>query len=421
MTGASLFEDESIVDALSILANSSNVSLQMSAAVGFCEALENVDIKKISFKMLKPILHLLMSESVGVQGNALVALCKLAENSDNALLIVRYGALIPLIRVMISSPSETLYFAACCLNLLAKQDRNKEIIARSGSLVPLLNLSQSKDVEVQEHCLRPAKLGEIDPNRVELADSLITLSDSIDIRVRKGVAIVLGSLASEGYFRNKIVGKGGLKSLHKLLLSTDQVTILGSLICINQISDRPQYQSQLIDGGFLARLKELLAYDEVEEIRYRAAFTLSRLAIYGEPGRVALVEAGVVECARILAQDASPTTQALLTIMICNLTCGDSLRLRLMSLGMPDILVCCTTSSHREARVNAMYAINVLLMKFPDHQPFVEVWEAPAGSAELKSAIKLVSEGISLGVQIEGVGDILNAVVGARAVLRIME
>ncbi|KAG0000784.1 Vacuolar protein 8 [Entomortierella chlamydospora] len=422
MTGASLFEDESIVDALSILANSSNVSLQMSAAVGFCEALENVDIKKISFKMLKPILHLLMSESVGVQGNALVALCKLAENN-----------------------------------------RNKEIIARSGSLVPLLNLSQSKDVEVQEHCLRPAKLGEIDPNRVELADSLITLSDSIDIRVRKGVAIVLGSLASEGYFRNKIVGKRGLKSLHKLLLSTDQVTILGSLICINQISDRPQYQSQLIDGGFLARLKELLAYDEVEEIRYRAAFTLSRLAIYGEPGRVALVEAGVVECARILAQDASPTTQALLTIMICNLTCGDSLRLRLMSLGMLDILVCCTTSSHREARVNAMYAINVLLMKFPDHQPFVEVWEAPAGgnygcllrfligreevlqvtalgtitfmlmsrnvilrnlvkgSAELKSAIKLVSEGISLGVQIEGVGDILNAVVGARAVLRIME
>ncbi|KAF9172722.1 Vacuolar protein 8 [Mortierella sp. AD011] len=353
MTGASLFEDESIVDALSILANSSNVSLQMSAAVGFCEALENADIKRINFKMLKPILHLIKSESVGVQGNALAALC------DNALLIVRYGALIPLIRVMISPPSETLYFAAFCLALLAEQDRNKGIIARSGSLVPLLNLSQSKDVRVQGVAMGTlADLSLIQENvqplvdagsipiiakllrtssleiqvystvilnsiafdqpslkrltltEVELVDPLLTLSGSIDIRVRRGVAIVLGSLANEGYFRNKIIGKGGLRSLHKLLLSTDQVTILGSLTCINQISDRPQYQSQLIGGKFLGRLKELLAYDEMEEIRSRAAFTLSTLAIYGEPGRVALVEAGVVECARNLVQSASPNTQA---------------------------------------------------------------------------------------------------------------
>ncbi|KAF9361110.1 Vacuolar protein 8 [Mortierella sp. AD094] len=326
MTETDPFEEEGIIEALSILANSSNVTFQMSAVAGFCEALyrEDVDIKKINFKMLKPILQLLKSNSVVVQENALVVLCRLAENNQNKEIIARSGSLVPLLHLSQSKDVGVQEAATVALTELALLQKNIQPLVDAGTVPVVAKLLRASSLKVQLHsvviinCIAhdQPNLEKLALTEVGLVDSLIALSDSAHIRARREAAMALGTLAREEYFRSKIVKGGGLKSLHKLLLSTDPLTILGSLICINQISDQPQHQSRLIDGGVLDRLKELLAYDEKEDIRSRAAFTLSRLAFHGELGRVALVEAGVVERSRTLAQSASPCTQALLAFMM---------------------------------------------------------------------------------------------------------
>ncbi|KAF9100511.1 Vacuolar protein 8 [Mortierella sp. AM989] len=430
MLKATRSEEGDSADALLAMANSSNVIFQRSAALAFLQ-ISDKDNAKIDCKGLKPLLNLLVSKSDDVRILALKSLYNFATDDNNARLVVLSGAMVPLISLLM----QPVKFNKRCLNIEAyvqilialSLDQNKKIIASSGFLVPLLSLTQSEDAKLQMGATMVVKeLAQLTENRQLLVDAgtipiVVKLLKSSNFEVRISSVVILNRiafdtlrpeilakidigivtsiialtalststakqeagkaffcLAHEERFQNEIVKRGGLESLQSLLLSTDQDVILVSILSINLISDNPLHQSRVIDGDFLERLSELLG-NVNEQIQERAASTLFRLSHYGELGKAALVNAGVVERARALVQSAPPEVQGLMTILASTLTDSDKLRPRLVPLGILDIFIVCTASQSANARGRAMDAINKLLMNLPDCQPFIDTWEAPAG------------------------------------------
>ncbi|KAF9361107.1 Vacuolar protein 8 [Mortierella sp. AD094] len=390
MAKTSPLQEVGILDALSTLTNSSDEGFQLSALLAFNGALflEDVEVIKVESKTLKPLIHLLESNDAQVQAITLNVLCRLAENGQNKKVIASSDLLVPLLCLSKSKNVDVQEIATAALKELAELEENKQSMVAAGTIPVMVKLLRAESVNVQLQSIiilnaiaffDLPNLKKLAVAEVELVESLIALSDSTLGRTRQEASMAFGTLAREERFLEEIIRQGGLKVIRKHLLSTDLLTILGSLLCINEISGRPQHNSRLIDGGFLDRLKELLANGEVEEVKDQAALALFRLSYHRELDRVALVEAGVVERVQTLVPSASPQTQALMAMLICHLISSDALRPRLMSLGVLDILICCTKSSNNCARSNSINAIGMLLMELPDHQPFVEVWEVPEG------------------------------------------
>ncbi|KAF9100509.1 Vacuolar protein 8 [Mortierella sp. AM989] len=426
MAKANPFEEKGSIDAVLALANSRHEYFQKAVFVAFAEV-SREGVAKIDCKTLKPVIHLLMSDFVEVQEIALSTLHQLSRNNDNARLILLSGTMIPLISLMVSSDKKIHCLIARCIISLACQDQNKRIIASSGSLVPLLRLARSKDVKVQreatgalivlallegnrQHLVDagavPAMLNLLKasderlrinsiailnrigfdvPNlkllatiKTELVDSVIAMSNSTDCTAKREAALAFRLFAKQMHFQDEIVRRGGLESLRQLLLSTDQATVAMSLICLSSISDRPQHQSRLIDGGFMGRLSELLSNNENETQR-GATLTLLMISRRSELGKVAVLEAGVIQRVRNLILGAPPDIQVSMAALAYTLTESETLRPRLMKLGVLDIFICCTTSSDEEVCRYCMDALLWILLILSDRQPVVDVWKAPAG------------------------------------------
>ncbi|KAF9361109.1 Vacuolar protein 8 [Mortierella sp. AD094] len=388
MVQAYPFEEEGILDAVSILANSNNVIFQVSAALSFGEV-SLLDIWKIDFKTLKPLLHLLKSSSVHVQIMALSALSKFAEDDQNKNIITRSGALVPLLHLTQSENAEAQQAATATVRELAQLKDNWQMVIDAGTVPIMLSLLKSSEKEVRLSSIETLNqvgfdlknFRKLDTTAAELIHSLVTLSNSDDIREKQQAAMAYIVIVKVEYFQDEVVQCGGLESLHGLLMLTD-LSNLGivhlSLICINEISDHAKYQARLVDGGFLDRLIELLACAE-EKIQGLAESTLFRLTHNGELGRAAVADSNIVERIRLLVQDSPPHTQTFMAMIISTLIDSEMLRRRLIPLGVIDIFIHCSTSSGERARRYGVDALGKLLPALSDHQPFVKAWGAPVG------------------------------------------
>ncbi|KAF9361111.1 Vacuolar protein 8 [Mortierella sp. AD094] len=425
MAKANRLGEEGIVDSLSALAISSNANAQQPGTAALRENTLQ-DIEKVDSRALKPLIQSLKSENDVVLSMALITLTRLAENADNTKLIVRSGVMVPLIKLLKSPCIDIHPTAVIFLFHLSNQDQNKKSIASSGVLPPLLRQALSKDVIVQraavatlanlaEPCenkqmvidagaapvlvsiLRDLRendqinclialnyiafgllnLGILSPSSKDLVETLVVMSRSTTLRGEQEVSTAFRFLAEDEIFRREIVRRGGLNCLRRFLLSADQTIIITSLTCINTISNQPQHQSQLINGGFLNRLSELLEYGEMEEVQSKAASTLFRLAHNNELGRAAVLNAKVVERVRELFLDVPPEVQGLMSILVSTLIDSDKLRPRLVRLGVVDIFIYCTASSFEKAPGYGMMSLIKLLEKLPDLQPLANAWETP--------------------------------------------
>ncbi|KAG0235430.1 Vacuolar protein 8 [Actinomortierella wolfii] len=425
-TETNFFEGDPL-RALSTLSFSDNVDLQRSAALAFAEITEK-DNRMVDRDTLEPILFLLQSHDVEVQRAASAALGNLAVTPENKLLIVKLGGLEPLIRQMLSPNVEVQCNAVGCITNLATHDENKTKIAKSGALVPLTRLARSKDMRVQRNATgallnmthsddnrqqlvnagaipvlvsllnspdtdvqyycttalsniavdaaNRKKLAQTEP---KLVNALIGLMESSSLKVECQAALALRNLASDEKYQLEIVRSRGLTPLLRLLQSSFLPLILSSVACIRNISIHPLNESPIIDAGFLDPLIELLAYDENEEIQCHAISTLRNLAASSERNKKAIVEAGAVERVCQLVLSVPLSVQSEMTACVAVLALSDELKPRLLQLGCLDVLIPLTESPSVEVQGNSAAAIGNLSSKVENYQPFIKVWDTPAG------------------------------------------
>ncbi|KAG0019035.1 Vacuolar protein 8 [Entomortierella chlamydospora] len=260
------------------------------------------------------------------------------------------------------------------------------MVIDAGAVPIMLKLLKSSDKEVRlssAETLNQVRFDlknfhKLDTTASELIHSIITLSNSDDIREKQQAAMAYVVITNEERFQDEIVQHGGLESLRGLLTLTNLVIVRAPLICINAISEHAKHQARLVDGGFLDRLIELLECTD-EEIRNLAASTLFRLASNSELGKAAVANSNVVERIRVLVPNPPPEAQTFMVMITFTLVDNDILRRRLMPLGVIDIFIHCTTSSSEMGRRYAADDIGKIVLVFSDHQPLVKAWGAPAG------------------------------------------
>ncbi|CAO0792430.1 unnamed protein product [Mucor circinelloides] len=420
------FEGEPL-RALSTLAYSDNVDLQRSAALAFAEITEK-DVRQVGRETLDPILFLLQSHDVEVQRASSAALGNLAVNTENKLLIVKLGGLDQLIRQMGSPNAEVQCNAVGCITNLATHDQNKSRIANSEALRLLIDLARSKDqrvqrnatgallnmthtqenrqqlvnagaipilisllsshdADVQYYCTTALSNIAVDAvNRKKLAQSdsklvqyLIQLMDTKSLKVQCQAALALRNLASDEKYQLEIVQCRGLPPLLRLLKSSFLPLILSSVACIRNISIHPANESPIIDEGFVNPLIELLSYDDNEEIQCHAISTLRNLAASSERNKRAIVEAGAVERIKHLIKQVPVSVKTEMTAAIAVLALSEELKLRLLNVGVLEILVPMTQYYHLEVQGNAAAAIGNLSSKVKDYTPFIKAWDTPEG------------------------------------------
>ncbi|KAG1104698.1 hypothetical protein G6F42_017051 [Rhizopus arrhizus] len=403
------------------------ISLKRSAALAFAEITEK-DVRQVGRETLDPILFLLQSHDVEVQRASSAALGNLAVNTENKLLIVKLGGLDQLIRQMGSPNAEVQCNAVGCITNLATHDQNKSRIANSEALRLLIDLARSKDqrvqrnatgallnmthtqenrqqlvnagaipilisllsshdADVQYYCTTALSNIAVDAvNRKKLAQSdsklvqyLIQLMDTKSLKVQCQAALALRNLASDEKYQLEIVQCRGLPPLLRLLKSSFLPLILSSVACIRNISIHPANESPIIDEGFVNPLIELLSYDDNEEIQCHAISTLRNLAASSERNKRAIVEAGAVERIKHLIKQVPVSVKTEMTAAIAVLALSEELKLRLLNVGVLEILVPMTQYYHLEVQGNAAAAIGNLSSKVKDYTPFIKAWDTPEG------------------------------------------
>ncbi|CDK24317.1 unnamed protein product [Kuraishia capsulata CBS 1993] len=401
--------------ALSTLVYSDNVDLQRSAALAFAEITENYT-EPVSRDVLEPILILLQSSDQEVQRAACAALGNMAVNDVNKVLIVEMGGLEPLIRQMMSSNIEVQCNAVGCITNLATQDRNKIKIATSGALIPLTKLAKSpdlrvqrnatgallnmthslanrqelvnagsvpvlvqllssQDADVQYYCTTALSNIAVDEtNRKKLATTepklvsqLVQLMDSTSPRVQCQATLALRNLASDANYQLEIVRAGGLPNLVTLLQSTHQPLVLAAVACIRNISIHPLNEALIIDAGFLKPLVSLVDYPDSVEIQCHTVSTLRNLAASSERNRLALLEAGAVKKCKDLVLKAPISVQSEISACFAILALADDLKLKLLDLGLIDVLIPLTFSENGEVCGNAAAALANLCSRISDY------------------------------------------------------
>ncbi|KAH3667738.1 hypothetical protein WICMUC_005270 [Wickerhamomyces mucosus] len=411
--------------ALSTLVYSDNIDLQRSAALAFAEVTEK-DVKKVEREVLEPILILLQSSDAEVQRAACAALGNLAVENDNKILIVDMGGLEPLIRQMLSSNIEVQCNAVGCITNLATQDDNKAKIARSGALVPLTKLARSKDLRVQRNAtgallnmthsyenrqelvnagavpVLVSLLSSQDPdvqyycttalsnvavdesNRKKLSQTeprlvaqLVQLMDSTSPRVQCQATLALRNLASDAGYQLEIVRAGGLPHLVKLLQSSHQPLVLAAVACIRNISIHPLNEGLIIDAGFLKPLVALLDYNDSEEIQCHSVSTLRNLAASSERNRLELLEADAVLKCKELVLSTPISVQSEISACFAILALADDLKIKLLDLGLIDVLIPLTFSNNGEVCGNAAAALANLCSRLSDYKQIISNWEQP--------------------------------------------
>ncbi|KAG0000783.1 Vacuolar protein 8 [Entomortierella chlamydospora] len=275
MVKANPFED-GILDAISILANSSNGVFQMSAVLALGEFLDQNKNIIARSDALVPLLRLAQSENAEVQQGA-----ELVQLEDNIQMVIDAGAVPIMLKLLKSSDKEVRLSSAETLNQVRFDLKN---------------------------------FHKLDTTASELIHSIITLSNSDDIREKQQAAMAYVVITNEERFQDEIVQHGGLESLRGLLTLTNLVIVRAPLICINAISEHAKHQARLVDGGFLDRLIELLECTD-EEIRNLAASTLFRLASNSELGKAAVANSNVVERIRVLVPNPPPEAQTFMVMI----------------------------------------------------------------------------------------------------------
>ncbi|CAO3646431.1 unnamed protein product [Mucor fragilis] len=327
------------------------------------------------------------SPNAEVQCNAVGCITNLATHDQNKSRIANSEALRLLIDLARSKDQRVQRNATGALLNMTHTQENRQQLVNAGAIPILISLLSSHDADVQYYCTTALSNIAVDAvNRKKLAQSdsklvqyLIQLMDTKSLKVQCQAALALRNLASDEKYQLEIVQCRGLPPLLRLLKSSFLPLILSSVACIRNISIHPANESPIIDEGFVNPLIELLSYDDNEEIQCHAISTLRNLAASSERNKRAIVEAGAVERIKHLIKQVPVSVKTEMTAAIAVLALSEELKLRLLYMGVLEILVPMTQYNHLEVQGNAAAAIGNLSSKVKDYTPFIKAWDTPDG------------------------------------------
>ncbi|KAI8871153.1 ARM repeat-containing protein [Ramicandelaber brevisporus] len=414
------------LSALTTLAFSDTLDLQRSVAMAFAEITEN-DARPCGREFIEPIMYLLQSHDMEVQGSASSALGSLACVEENKVALVKMGVLDPLIRLMLSTNPEAQINAAGCLTNLATIDENKYRIAKSGALIPLTRLARSRDIRVQRNAAgallnmthTPENraqlvnagalpvlvnlLGSSDvdvqyysatalsniavdaPHRRRLAQteprlvsSFIMLLNSQSPRVQCQAALGLRNLASDEKFQYDIVATGGLPPLLRLLQSPNYALVLSAIACLRNLSIHTASERPIIEAGFLPIIVELLRLVESEELQGHAICTIRNIAAASE-NKEAVAHAGAIEAIVQSMPHSSEASVVEMAAVLAILGHYEEHRAQMLTAGALNVLLPLTLSDNPDIASNCGATVCSLSTQARSYIPFVEAWHGGGG------------------------------------------
>ena len=106
-----------------------------------------------------------------------------------------------------------------------------------------------------------------------------------------------------------IIEANGLKPLLRLLQSPDLNLISAAVLCVRNMTLRPEHDSPIIQAGFLQPLVDLMAFKDSKMIRLHAAKALGNLAESTEKNKSTVVNAGAVQSIKELIVESPPDVQ----------------------------------------------------------------------------------------------------------------
>lgn len=235
----------------------------------------------------------------------------------------------------------------------------------------LVKLLGSDDIDVQYYCTTALSNIAVDGNnRKKLAQTegklvfyLVNLMDSESPKVQCQAALALRNLASDERYQLEIVRAKGLPPLLRLLQSEYIPLILSAVACIRNISIHAMNESPIIDAGFLRPLVDLLGTANNEEIQCHAISTLRNLAASSDRNKELVLEAGAVQKCRELVLSVPPSVQSEMTAAIAVLALSDDLKMKLLTLGVFDVLIPLTASPSGDVQGNSAAALGNLSSK----------------------------------------------------------
>ncbi|KAF9572826.1 Vacuolar protein 8 [Mortierella alpina] len=439
---ASLLDHRSSVDffegeplrALRTLAFSNAEPANGLAVGAFVMAMENskfVDDRIVGREVWEPIIALLRSSHVEILTLALRAVIELTFVDANILQVVKLGGMELVCGLLSSSNKNAQGNAALCVANLVSHVGNHTRIIQCNGIPAIVRASRSSDVMIQRYCVRAfcglaqsfkgsleminagvvpvllqmlnkpdltVKAGgvgalcdiasryecrrKLAQNETTIARPLIKLLDSSVPGLSTAAACTISNLSLEETLSVEFVRLGVLKSLMRMVKTTEYSLFGSAGACIHNLSMTQANRPHIVKAGYLERALELLAHEPEENVSIKAASTIANLALYGKETIEKILDAGVIDRFCELLPHASPELQLEMAWLFMYLGVdNDDVPLE-VRMKFPESLIPLTRS--REVEVRLLYASTIFLMGLSMENDILlkRYWTVPQGGIQ---------------------------------------
>uniref|UniRef100_A0A8C5RH12 Vacuolar protein 8 n=1 Tax=Laticauda laticaudata TaxID=8630 RepID=A0A8C5RH12_LATLA len=256
------------LEALKTLAFSDHPGLQMLAALYYLHISQDLTKEHvIEMDLLEPILELLESDDITVQGNSCTCLMMLADSEACRNAIAAAGGTIPLLSLSKSHDIGVQQNAVQAIFNLTRSEWIQRVLVRQSALPILTHLLESSDTEVQYYSC--ATLSNVAKNsqhhkamlhvgdRFLLQTLLSLLSSGVD-KISNQACICLRNLATNEFVLTSLVAMHIQSRLLSLLTFRNKEIQQNSVILLQILSQHSGNQDALMSDEMLQTLGELL-------------------------------------------------------------------------------------------------------------------------------------------------------------------
>ncbi|KAL7987739.1 hypothetical protein Chor_006658 [Crotalus horridus] len=252
------------------LLKSNDLEVQQISSLSLLSFLLEGNVTKehvIEMDLLEPILELLESDDINIQGNSCACLMMLADSEACRNAIAAAGGTIPLLSLSKSHDIGVQQNAVQAIFNLTGSEWIQRVLVRQSALPILTRLLESPDTEVQYYSC--AALSNVATNsqhhkamlhvgdRFLLQTLLSLLSSGVD-KISNQACICLRNLATNEFVLTSLVAMQIQSRLLPLLTFSNKEIQQNSVILLQILSQHPGNQDALMSDEMLQALGELL-------------------------------------------------------------------------------------------------------------------------------------------------------------------
>ncbi|XP_070589695.1 uncharacterized protein [Erythrolamprus reginae] len=255
------------LEALKTLAFSDHPGLQMLAALYYLHISQDSVNLHLSQEHLETYYALLKSNDLEVQQiSSLSLLSFLLEGNVTKEHVIEMDLLEPILELLESDDITVQGNSSACLMMLADSDACRNAIAAAGATIPLLSLAKSHDIGVQQNAIQAIfNLTQSEwIQRVLVRQSALPIltrlleSPDTEVQISNQACICLRNLATNEFVLTSLVPMHVQSRLLPLLTFSNKEIQQNSVILLQILSQHPGNQDALVSDEMMRTLGELL-------------------------------------------------------------------------------------------------------------------------------------------------------------------